>query len=525
MGNMKNKTIHGYELQYLLGEGGMAEVWYAENSIGNPVAVKVLKEEFTKMKQVVNRFENEAKVMVKLDHPNIRKVTGYGTIDDRPCIIMEYMEGKDLSVRMNKGERFDTNQLKKWWNLLAGTLAYTKDRGIIHRDIKPSNIFLTNKGEIKLLDFGISKIKDSIDETKTGSRLGTLMYMSPEQVIDGKNMDYRSDVYALAVTFYHLLTGVEPYNKNMPNFEIESKIVKEPLSLKQLPKEWVSMLAPCLEKKPENRPDLKCFILQTPKPEPDPSKRTQTNKKWLFFLLGVILAFIVGAYFFDIFKQSEPSAYQHAIRSNTMDGYADYLKKYSKFAYSNDIINRYADLLYVKNRKHSETEYRQITEWLTVFAQKDNAPAINALGYIYRWGFGLPAKSDSIAIEWYKKSAKLDDIIGQNSLGFMYRQRGPYKNDTLALYWYGKAAVQGDAAGQNSLGFLYKRGEPIKSDSLAFYWYSQAAQSGNAEGQYNVGFMYETVFNNPKEAIRWYTKAADKGYTEAKNRLEALLKK
>ena len=124
---MKNKTIYGYELKYLLGEGGMAEVWYAENSIGNQVAVKVLKEEFTKMKQVIDRFENEAKVMVKLNHPNIRKVSDYGTIDDRPCIVMEYMEGKDLSVRMNEGECFETNQLKPWWNLLVGTLAYTKD--------------------------------------------------------------------------------------------------------------------------------------------------------------------------------------------------------------------------------------------------------------------------------------------------------------------------------------------------------------------------------------------------------------
>ncbi|MDR2913224.1 MAG: protein kinase [Tannerella sp.] len=257
---MKDKTIYNYTLKYLLGTGGMAEVWYAESNIGKPAAIKILKEEFLKMQAVTDRFENEAKIMVKLDHPNIRQVHDFGKIDDRPCIVMEYLDGKDLSSRMKQGEIFDQALIRQWWNLLVETLNYTHKKGIVHRDIKPSNIFLTDKGEIKLLDFGIAKIRDSITATQTGSRMGTLIYMSPEQVKDSKHLDYRSDIYSLAVTFCHLLTGAAPYNNtNSSDFDIQLKIVSESLQLDKLPQEWKTFLRPYLEKEPENRPALEKF--------------------------------------------------------------------------------------------------------------------------------------------------------------------------------------------------------------------------------------------------------------------------
>ena len=95
---MQGKTINGFELKRPLGVGGMAEVWYAENEIGKPAAVKLLNEDLSHNAQIVERFRNEAVVMVKLDHPYIRQVYGYGTIDERPCIIMEYLDGDDLKA-------------------------------------------------------------------------------------------------------------------------------------------------------------------------------------------------------------------------------------------------------------------------------------------------------------------------------------------------------------------------------------------------------------------------------------------
>ena len=257
---MQGKTINGFTLQYLLGKGGMAEVWYAENEIGKSAAVKILDVELSHSAQVVTRFRNEAVVMVKLDHPNIRQVYGYGTIEGRPSIVMEYLDGNDLNSLMEQKRRFKEEELEKWWNQLVDALKYTHTQGIIHRDIKPSNLFLDKKGNIKLLDFGIAKVKKGITMTQSGITLGTLMYMSPEQVDDAKHIGPQTDEYSLAVTFVHLLTGKVPYNNTVSNdYRIRKSIVEVPLDLSSVPSAWRVFLAPYLEKKPEDRPALRHF--------------------------------------------------------------------------------------------------------------------------------------------------------------------------------------------------------------------------------------------------------------------------
>ena len=262
---MQGKTVNGYTLQRLLGVGGMAEVWYAENEIGKPAAVKILSQSLSGNAQIVERFHNEALVMVKLNHPNIRQVYGYGYIDDRHCIIMEYLEGSDLETLLKQGRRFTDEELRRWWNQIAHALNYTHSMGIVHRDIKPSNLFLDNWGNIKLLDFGIAKIKESISLTHTGAVMGTLMYMSPEQVKDSKYIDYHTDIYSLAVTFAHLLTGRAPYDSNTSsNFEIQLNIVTKPLEMDGMPATWYNFLTPYLEKEPGNRPELRAFDGQAP---------------------------------------------------------------------------------------------------------------------------------------------------------------------------------------------------------------------------------------------------------------------
>ncbi len=257
---MQGQVINGFELKRLLGKGGMAEVWYAENEIGKPAAVKVLNENLASYPQIVERFHNEALVMVKLDHPNIRQVYGYGYIGNRHCIVMEYLEGEDLEELMKRGKQFTDEELRRWWDQTVDALNYTHAMDIVHRDIKPSNLFLDKRGNIKLLDFGIAKVKESISLTSTGAMLGTLMYMSPEQVKDTKNIDYRTDIYSLAVTFAQLISGNCPYDSSSSgDFEIRERIVYKPLDLSGLPASWKSFLAPYLEKEPENRPALRYF--------------------------------------------------------------------------------------------------------------------------------------------------------------------------------------------------------------------------------------------------------------------------
>ena len=257
---MQGKSISGYTLQRLLGTGGMAEVWYAENKIGKKAAVKLLLPKLCQDENVVSRFLTEAKVMVELNHPNIRQVYDYGDIDGRPAIVMEYLDGSDLKARLKRGQRFTQEELVKWWNQLVDALNYTHKKGIVHRDIKPGNIFVDREGDVKLLDFGIAKVRDSVSKTQTGQKLGTLMYMSPEQVKDSKHIDYRTDVYSLAVTFVHLITGKKPYDSDTTSdFEISEQIVYKPLDLSGMPADWRSFLTPYLEKQPESRPPLQPF--------------------------------------------------------------------------------------------------------------------------------------------------------------------------------------------------------------------------------------------------------------------------
>lgn len=257
---MQGKTINGYTLQRALGVGGMAEVWLAVNRIGKKAAVKILLPKLCTDSELTSRFFTEAKVMVELNHHNIRQAYDYGEIDGRPCIIMEYLEGDDLKSRLKHGQKFIDAQLETWWNQLADALNYTHAKGIIHRDIKPGNIFVDNEGNIKLLDFGIAKIKESISSTQTGQKIGTLMYMSPEQVKDSKHIDYHTDNYSLAVTFVHLITGKKPYDSDTSSdFEISEQIVYKPLDLSGLPEIWRIFLEPYLNKDPKKRPELTPF--------------------------------------------------------------------------------------------------------------------------------------------------------------------------------------------------------------------------------------------------------------------------
>jgi len=276
---MQGKTIIGFELKRPLGEGGMAEVWYAENEIGKPAAVKILNKDLSHNDQIVERFKNEAKIMVKLDHPNIRQVYGYGELDGRHAIVQEYIDGDDLKALLNSGRRFTDAEIEKWWNQMVDALNYTHSMGIVHRDIKPSNIFIDRRGNVRLLDFGIAKIKEGFSMTQTGAMMGTLMYMSSEQVRDSKHIDYRTDVYSLAVTFVHLLTGRAPYDTNYSDdYTIRKGIVELSLDMTGVPDSWQQFLEPYLAKNPQQRPVLMEF---NGKSAPEPNAKTIVGANYL----------------------------------------------------------------------------------------------------------------------------------------------------------------------------------------------------------------------------------------------------
>jgi TonB family protein len=226
------KQILHYEIKKMIGEGGMGNVYLAEHvKLGRMVAIKSLHERLANNESIRERFKKEASTMAHLQHPAIVALYDYLEEADGLYLVMEFVDGTALDdyIRKVTGPVPEERALKLMKQILTG-FAYAHDQGIVHRDIKPSNILLTKDERCKILDFGIAKLLSEVDKklTKTGTQVGTIYYMCPEQV-RGENVDQRSDIYSLGVTFFQLLTGTNPYKDLTTEYEIYNKIVNEPL--------------------------------------------------------------------------------------------------------------------------------------------------------------------------------------------------------------------------------------------------------------------------------------------------------
>lgn len=220
-----------YRLIRKLGEGGMAEVWLAEDArIQHKVAVKVLHAQFARDHKIRKRLGIEAQALACLKHPNIVGIHQYIERDDDVALVMEYVEGKNLDewVRRETGP-LPEEQLRSVFLQMLDCIGYAHQQGIVHRDIKPSNFMVSTDGTVKVLDFGIAKVRDEGEKlTRTGMHMGTISYMSPEQV-NVAPLDHLSDIYSLGVTLFFLATGRGVYEGEESEFKVQGKIVHEPL--------------------------------------------------------------------------------------------------------------------------------------------------------------------------------------------------------------------------------------------------------------------------------------------------------
>jgi uncharacterized protein (TIGR02145 family) len=232
MSGMLNQQIGNYKFLSILGEGGMATVYLAENTLlGKKVAIKVLKQEFVHNRNIRGRFLAEARSMEQVSHLHIISVLDFIDAGDIVAIIMEYVDGQSLREYLDQKGILNDLEIQTVFAQILIALQHVHNLGFIHRDVKPSNFMLTKTGSIKLADFGIAKdVNNKFEMTETGTQMGTPIYMSPEQIKSPKDVDLRSDIYSLGVVLYELVTGKFPFDKNKLTLpEIQVCILRNPL--------------------------------------------------------------------------------------------------------------------------------------------------------------------------------------------------------------------------------------------------------------------------------------------------------
>ena len=264
-------SFHGYTMKEKIGSGGMSTVYKGiHETLGYPVAIKVLHPGMAGDASFISRFEREAKAASSLRNNNIATVIDFGSEDDIYFIVMEFVDGDDLGKVAEKvaanTEEFDSLPVEMVLTILeevAYGLRDAHEKGIVHRDIKPSNILLNNRGEVKIADFGLARDTSDMarlsgnDLTLPGTVVGTPSFMSPEQAVGG-DLDGRSDIFSLGVMAFLLITGEKPFKGNSPT-EVQERIIKDdppPLTVVNCPlltPEIDSLIVKMLEKDPSRR--------------------------------------------------------------------------------------------------------------------------------------------------------------------------------------------------------------------------------------------------------------------------------
>jgi serine/threonine protein kinase len=230
---MSQSSLANYQVLRVLGKGGMGTVYLAKHKeLGHKVAIKELKPQFARDPLIRSRFQKEASLMSNLSHPGIVALYDYIETNESVYIILEYIEGitLDYYIHSVSGPIPEVRAVEVFSKILDA-VAYAHQRGVVHRDLKPANIMISPVGNIKVLDFGIAKnIYDKGDEqlTQVGMRMGTIYYMSPEQ-IRAQELDQRSDIYSLGICLFEMVAAQNPYIAETSEFDISQKIVNEPL--------------------------------------------------------------------------------------------------------------------------------------------------------------------------------------------------------------------------------------------------------------------------------------------------------
>ena len=252
--NLGDIIAKRYNVLSLLGIGGMAVVFECKDLYTKDiVAVKILKEELLDDKAMVEEFKREVKATVQMSHPNIMKIYSEGVWNNRPYLVLEYLEGQTLLDKIEYYTKFTVKEACEIMIQLLEAISYTHDHQIIHRDIKPQNIFLLPNGTVKLGDFGIAKNEKEAENH--GKILGSVHFLAPE-VLSGEPFSVCSDIYAAGITFFQLVTGVLPFDGStdeVAQMHVKKECPKPSSYQTTIPKELDTIILKSVAKNPKQR--------------------------------------------------------------------------------------------------------------------------------------------------------------------------------------------------------------------------------------------------------------------------------
>ena len=261
-GKYKGYFLGNYKLLRRIGSGGMSSVYLAEHAITNQKrAIKVLPRKRVSDKSYLDRFYQEARAAASVNHPNVVRI--YDICHERKThyMVMEYLEGSDLSQIVKTNGPLEIEQAVKYLILATEGLAHIHQQGLVHRDIKPANLLLTSEKDVKILDLGLALIEQDDEESLTlmynEKVMGTADYLSPEQAVNSHDVDHRADIYSLGCTLYFLLTGKPPFPKGNLAQRIAMHQTQEPADIRESRQDCPDALAAICQqmmmKQPENR--------------------------------------------------------------------------------------------------------------------------------------------------------------------------------------------------------------------------------------------------------------------------------
>lgn len=331
-------TIGPYRVVDVSGEGGMGRVYRAIHATRHHVvAIKVL-HSAVRDDQAVARVVNEARIHAGLHHPNIVRFHELLEWEGRPCLVMEYVDGHTLSELLKTSGALPPRQALRIFQQIVEAVAYIHRHDIVHRDLKPHNIRLTSDGRVKLLDFGIARNEDTPKMTQTGFVIGTLEYLSPEQLRSGQASQL-SDIWALGILLYEMISGTVPFAAGTFGTFYEkinqARFRSSPELRKAVPREVWKLISRCLKKHPQNRYQSASELLTEVRRlnEAPPSTRhplfrvsafmrqAQAHRPKLPVVAAGVLALIIGWWLFSSSLPNDPNL--HSIRIEPVDGPAE----------------------------------------------------------------------------------------------------------------------------------------------------------------------------------------------------------